>query len=90
VSIEEAMQIMGRQIERAQLQLALAIEPEMPRVRADARALRQILLNLLSNAVKFTPEAARSRSGSRACRARVSHSRSPTPASASRPTTSRS
>lgn len=29
---------------------------DVPRLRADRRALRQILLNLLSNAVKFTPE----------------------------------
>ena len=28
----------------------------LPRVRADSRALKQILLNLLSNAIKFTPE----------------------------------
>jgi two-component system, cell cycle sensor histidine kinase PleC len=30
-------------------------EPEMPRLWADERALRQICLNLLSNAIKFTP-----------------------------------
>ncbi|KQP53342.1 MULTISPECIES: sensor histidine kinase [unclassified Methylobacterium] len=31
------------------------IDPDMPRIWADERALRQIVLNLLSNAVKFTP-----------------------------------
>jgi two-component system cell cycle sensor histidine kinase PleC len=30
-------------------------EPELPRLWADERALRQICLNLLSNAIKFTP-----------------------------------
>lgn len=31
-------------------------EPDLPRVWADERAIRQIALNLLSNAVKFTPQ----------------------------------
>jgi two-component system cell cycle sensor histidine kinase PleC len=31
-------------------------EPDMPRVWADERAVRQIFLNLLSNAIKFTPQ----------------------------------
>ncbi len=31
-------------------------EPDLPRVWADERALRQIALNLLSNAIKFTPQ----------------------------------
>ncbi|WP_370153798.1 sensor histidine kinase [Ferrovibrio sp.] len=34
-----------------QMQLA----PELPAVRADARAVKQMLVNLLSNAIKFTP-----------------------------------
>jgi two-component system, cell cycle sensor histidine kinase PleC len=32
-------------------------EPELPRLWADERAIRQICLNLLSNAIKFTPPA---------------------------------
>jgi two-component system, cell cycle sensor histidine kinase PleC len=31
-------------------------EPDMPRLWADERAVRQICLNLLSNAIKFTPQ----------------------------------
>ena len=31
-------------------------EPDLPRLWADERALRQICLNLLSNAIKFTPQ----------------------------------
>src|SRR5215472_9327979 len=31
-------------------------EPELPRLWADERAVRQIVLNLLSNAIKFTPQ----------------------------------
>jgi two-component system cell cycle sensor histidine kinase PleC len=38
------------------LRLITDFKPEMPRIWADERALRQICLNLLSNAVKFTPK----------------------------------
>src|SRR5262245_11292151 len=31
-------------------------EPDLPRLWADERAIRQIVLNLLSNAIKFTPQ----------------------------------
>ncbi len=33
------------------------VEPDLPRLWADERAIRQICLNLLSNAIKFTPQA---------------------------------
>ncbi|MGK2742173.1 ATP-binding protein [Tepidicaulis sp. LMO-SS28] len=35
--------------------IASTLAPELPRLIADLRAMRQILLNLLANAVKFTP-----------------------------------
>jgi two-component system, cell cycle sensor histidine kinase PleC len=37
--------------------MMMTIDPALPPIRADERALRQITLNLLSNAIKFTPEA---------------------------------
>ncbi|MBT5434942.1 MAG: PAS domain-containing sensor histidine kinase [Rhodospirillaceae bacterium] len=42
--------------ERSGMQLDVVVPDGMPRIRADSRKLRQLLLNLLSNAVKFTPD----------------------------------
>ena len=52
-------ELMSVRARTAGLQLAIEIVPGLPKVRADARALKQILLNLLSNAVKFTPAGGR-------------------------------
>ena len=61
--VREAVDLMGMQARAKSISLEV-IEPETEpdglrrdaTIRADARALRQILLNLLSNAIKFTPE----------------------------------
>jgi two-component system cell cycle sensor histidine kinase PleC len=46
--------------ENSGVRLANRILPrDLPRVLADERAVKQILLNLLSNAVKFTPDSGR-------------------------------
>jgi len=37
------------------LNVALEVEPDLPKLRADRHGIRQIVLNLLSNAVKFAP-----------------------------------
>ena len=39
----------------AGLTMSIDLPPDLPAVKADRRALRQVLLNLLSNSVKFTP-----------------------------------
>jgi two-component system, cell cycle sensor histidine kinase PleC len=41
------------------LQIIDALDPDLPAVWADERALRQICLNLMSNALKFTPKGGR-------------------------------
>jgi two-component system cell cycle sensor histidine kinase PleC len=41
--------------EEAGVTLAVEIAPDAPKLRADERAVKQILFNFLSNAVKFTP-----------------------------------
>ena len=39
-----------------ELTLSVEIEPDLPRLVADERALKQMIINLVSNAVKFTPQ----------------------------------
>jgi two-component system, cell cycle sensor histidine kinase PleC len=54
----EAMRVVGARAQDKCLQLSARISPEL-RLRADRRALKQVVLNLLSNAVKFTPAGGR-------------------------------
>ncbi len=51
--------ILQESIASARLELDADIPETLPGLRADQRAIRQILINLLSNAVKFTPEGGR-------------------------------
>jgi len=46
--------LMGQMAEQKGLTLSI-IDPELPVVHGDERAVRQILINLVSNAIKFTP-----------------------------------
>ncbi len=51
--IGESVSIMQTQANQQRVIVRLSLAPRLPRIRADERSLRQILLNLLSNAVKF-------------------------------------
>jgi signal transduction histidine kinase len=55
-AVNACLRIVEPQAEKAQVRLSAALEAHLPRLRADSRRLKQILINLLSNAVKFTPE----------------------------------
>ncbi len=52
--VAECARQLAPQLELGELELHQTITPELPKLRADLRAIRQILLNLLSNAIKFT------------------------------------
>jgi len=53
--LEESVRFLRRRAEQSRLALATSVTTERPFLRADRRALKQILLNLLSNALKYTP-----------------------------------
>ncbi len=53
--IPDIVQLIVADAANKNIDLEIAIEPGLGRLRADGRATRQMLLNLLSNAVKFTP-----------------------------------
>ena len=53
--IEECLTLIRDRAEKSDILLVTDIEPRLPKLRCDERALKQVLLNFLSNAVKFTP-----------------------------------
>jgi two-component system, cell cycle sensor histidine kinase PleC len=54
--IAGALNLFAVRAAEGKIDLEREIEPNLPLLIADERALRQIVLNLISNAVKFTPE----------------------------------
>lgn len=52
---EACLTLLRDRAEKGGVRLVTDLEPRLPRLRCDERALKQILLNLLSNAIKFTP-----------------------------------
>jgi two-component system cell cycle sensor histidine kinase PleC len=53
--VRNCVALIRGQAEEKGLSLLEDLPSEIPHVRADARALKQVILNFLSNAIKFTP-----------------------------------
>ena len=58
-AINKALRLIGVQARQKNQALEVTIEPDVPPLDADERALQQIIFNLASNAIKFTPEGGR-------------------------------
>ncbi len=54
--VESSIMQVRPRAEEGRVRMVNQIDAGVPRVRADERRIRQVLINLLSNAVKFTPE----------------------------------
>jgi len=54
--VEDCHHLLNLRAKHRGLAIHESFEPDLPRLWADERAVRQICLNLLSNAIKFTPQ----------------------------------
>ncbi|MEM8813405.1 MAG: HAMP domain-containing sensor histidine kinase [Pseudomonadota bacterium] len=53
--IDECVGLMSLKAKNKEIRIHTHLDPDLPRLWADERSIRQIVLNLLSNAIKFTP-----------------------------------
>jgi two-component system cell cycle sensor histidine kinase PleC len=58
-TIDGALKIIAVKARERRQELVVEVDPDVPALYADERALKQIVINLVSNAVKFTPEGGR-------------------------------
>jgi two-component system cell cycle sensor histidine kinase PleC len=55
-TVEECHHLLKLRAKNRGIAIHEVFEPDMPKLWADERAVRQVCLNLLSNAIKFTPQ----------------------------------
>jgi len=53
---QECRHLLTIRAQKRDIKLIESVEPSLPRIWADERAVRQVILNLLTNAIKFTPQ----------------------------------
>jgi two-component system cell cycle sensor histidine kinase PleC len=53
--ISDCRHLLTLRAHKRDISITESIEPQLPRIWADERAMRQVALNLLTNAIKFTP-----------------------------------
>jgi two-component system cell cycle sensor histidine kinase PleC len=53
--VDVCLAMMSARAREGQIELSVSAPDRLPMLRADPRAMKQVLLNLLSNAVKYTP-----------------------------------
>ncbi|MGQ0443633.1 MAG: sensor histidine kinase, partial [Beijerinckiaceae bacterium] len=54
--VEDCRHLLGLRAKKRRITIETVAEQDLPRIWADQRAIRQVVLNLLSNAIKFTPQ----------------------------------
>jgi two-component system cell cycle sensor histidine kinase PleC len=54
--VEDCCRLLTLRAQKRDITINEAVETDLPRIWADERAIRQVVLNLLSNAIKFTPQ----------------------------------